>query len=82
MLVGSDVSVALNALPSDIRVVRVRHLEDPAVIHTDCWASVTTEDENLVLRISLGAKADSGVLGTRAGKLVTILTLLFPEAVL
>ena len=66
VIVGGTVNLTFNTLPDDVWVVGVRHLEDPAVIETDCGASVTTEDEDLVLRLGLGAEADSGVLSTRA----------------
>lgn len=83
VLVSLDINVTLDALPDNVRVVRVRHFEDPAIVETHSRAGVTTEDENLILWLGLGAKTNSGVLGTRAGELVsTVLTLLFPEAVL
>ena len=82
MLVGSNIAAALNSLPDNVRVVGVRHLEDPAVVEADRRAGVATEDEDLVLRLRFGAKADGSVLRTRAGQLVALLGLFLPEAIL
>ncbi len=82
MFVVSDIFVALNSLPGDVKGV-AWGLEDPAVIKTEGWARMTAENEHFALWLRLGATGYSRVLCTGPGDVaVSAHVFLFPNSVL
>ena len=77
LLIGRHITVTLDALPEDLRVVRVWHLQEPAVIESHGGTGVATEDEHLLRR-----GEDGGVLGTILRNFITFSLLPFPVTVL